>query len=54
MSPHPKPKLLHTMQIGMLEHHQKWISHCMKTHKLLDNTVIRAYLPRPHTQNNVI
>ena len=32
----PKPDLLHTMQIGMLDHLQKWIFHFMKTHKQLD------------------
>ena len=32
----PKPDLLHTMQIGMLDHLQKWIFHFMMTHKRLD------------------
>jgi hypothetical protein len=32
----PKPDLLHTMQIGMLDHLQMWIFHFMKTHKRLD------------------
>jgi len=32
----PKPDLLHTMQIGMLEHLQKWIFNFMKTHEQLD------------------
>jgi len=32
----PKPDLLHTMQIGMLDHLQKWIFHFMKTHGWLD------------------
>jgi len=32
----PKPDLLHTMQIGMLDHLQKWKFHFMKTHKKLD------------------
>jgi len=32
----PKPDLLHTMQIGMLDHLQKWIFHFMKMHKRLD------------------
>ena len=27
----PKPDLLHSMQIGMLDHLQKWIFHFMKT-----------------------
>jgi len=31
-----KPDLLHTMQIGMLDHLQKWIFHFMKMHKRLD------------------
>jgi len=50
-----KPDLLHTMQISMLDHLQKWIFHFMKTHKWLDksnaNLVIRACLPQPHTKN---
>jgi len=32
----PKPDLLHTMQIGILDHFQKWIFHFMKTHEQLD------------------
>jgi hypothetical protein len=32
----PKPDLLHTIQIGMLDHLQKWMFHFMKTHKWLD------------------
>jgi len=32
----PKPDLLHTMQIGMLDHLQKWIFHFMKTHERLN------------------
>jgi hypothetical protein len=32
----PKPNLLHTMQIGMLDHLQKWIFHFMKMHERLD------------------
>jgi len=32
----PQPDLLHTMQISMLDHLQKWIFHFMKMHKLLD------------------
>jgi len=36
MSNLPKPDLLHTMQIGMLDHHQKLIFHFLKTHKWLD------------------
>jgi hypothetical protein len=32
----PNPDLLHTMQIGMLDHFQKWIFHFMKTHEQLD------------------
>jgi len=31
----PKPDLLNTMQIGMLDHLQKWIFHFMKTHEWL-------------------
>ena len=36
VSDHPKPDLLHTMQIAMLDHLQKWIFHFMKTHEWLD------------------
>ena len=32
----PEPVLLHTMQIDMLDHLQKWIFHFMKTHEWLD------------------
>jgi len=32
----PKPVLIHTMQIGLLDHLQKWIFHFMKTHKWLN------------------
>jgi len=32
----PKPKLIHTMQISMLGHLEKWIFHFMKTHEPLD------------------
>jgi len=32
----PKPNLLNTMQIGMLDYLQKWIFHFMKTHEWLD------------------
>jgi len=32
----PKPDLLHTMQIGMLDYLQKWIFHFMNTHERLD------------------
>jgi hypothetical protein len=32
-----KPNHLHTMQIGMLDHLQKWIFHFMKMHEWLDN-----------------
>jgi hypothetical protein len=32
----PKPDLLHTMQIGILDHLQNWIFHFMKTHERLD------------------
>jgi len=31
-----KLNLLHTMQIGMLDHLQKWIFHFMKTHEQLN------------------
>jgi len=32
----PKSDLLHTMQIGILDHLQKWIFHFMKTQERLD------------------
>jgi len=32
----PKPDLLHSMQLGMLDHLQKRIFHCMKMHERLD------------------
>ena len=32
----PKPNLFHTIQIGMLDHLQKWIIHFMKTYERLD------------------
>jgi len=32
------PDLLHSMQIGMLDHIQKWIFHIMKTHERLDKS----------------
>jgi len=36
MSNVPKPDLLHTMQISMLDHLQKWIFHFMKRHEWHD------------------
>jgi hypothetical protein len=33
---HPKTDLLHTMQIGMLDDHQKWCFHLIKTHNQLN------------------
>ena len=36
VSHHLKPDLLHTMQIGMLNHLQKWIFHFMNTHEWLE------------------
>jgi hypothetical protein len=32
----PKPNLLHTMQIGILDHLKKWIVHFTKTHQWFD------------------
>jgi hypothetical protein len=32
----PKPELLHTMQIGLLDHLQKWLFQFMKTHERFD------------------
>jgi len=34
-----KPDLLHTMQIGMLDHLQKWIFHFIKMHEWLDKYI---------------
>jgi len=51
----PKPNLLHTMQIGMLDHLQKWIFHFMKMHEWLDKyNAIWLTVPAYHhlTQNN--
>jgi hypothetical protein len=45
----PKPDLLHTMQIGILDHLQKWILHFMKTHKRLDKyNAIWLSVPADH------
>jgi hypothetical protein len=45
----PKPDLLHTTQIGMLDHLQKWIFHFMKTHKRLDKyNAIWLFVPAYH------
>jgi len=45
----PKPDLLHSMQISMLDHFQKLIFHCMKTHKLLNKyNVIWLSVPAYH------
>jgi len=45
----PKPDLLHTMQIGMLDHLQKWIFHFMKSHEqLYKNNAICLSLPTYH------
>jgi hypothetical protein len=50
----PKPDLLHAMQIGMLQHLQKWIFHFRNTHETARpvqcNLVIRACLRQPHTK----
>ena len=32
----PKPDLIHTMQISMLDHLQEWMSHSIRTHEGLD------------------
>jgi len=43
------PDLPHTMQIGMLEHLQKWIFHIMMTHERLDKyNAIWLSLPAYH------
>jgi hypothetical protein len=51
----PKPNLLHTMLIGMLDHHEKLIFHFMKTHEPLDKYIAiwlsDAGLPQPPTKN---
>jgi hypothetical protein len=52
----PQTNLLHTMQISMLDHHQKWIFHFMKTHKRLDKfNAIWLSVPAYHDliQNNM-
>jgi hypothetical protein len=33
----PKPNLLHSIHVGMLDHLQKWIFHFMNTHGWLNN-----------------
>jgi hypothetical protein len=44
-----KPDLLHTMQIGMFDHLQKWIFHFMKTHERLDKyNAICSSVPSYH------
>jgi len=49
----PKPDLLHTMQIGMLDHLQKWIFHFMKRQERLDKyNAIWLSLPAYHISNN--
>jgi len=51
----PQPNLLHTMQIGMLDHLQKCIFHFMKTHERLDKyNAIWLSMPAYHdlTPNN--
>jgi hypothetical protein len=45
----PNPNLLHTMQIGMLDHLQKWIFHFMKTHERLNKyNAIGLSMPADH------
>jgi hypothetical protein len=49
------PDLLHTMQIGMLDHLQKWIFHLIKKHERLDKyNAIWLSVPAYHdlTPNN--
>jgi hypothetical protein len=49
VSDHPKPDLLTAMQIGMLDHLQKWICHFMKMHEQLDKyNVIWLSVPAYH------
>ena len=45
----PKPDLFHTMQIGMLDHLQKWIVHFMTTHKqLVKDNATWLFVPPYH------
>jgi len=45
----PMPDLLFTMQIGLLDHPQKWIFHFMKTEERLDKyNAISLYMPVYH------
>jgi len=48
----PKPDLLHTMQIGMLDHLQQWPLHedTQTARRVKCNLVIRACLPWQHTK----
>jgi len=55
MSDLPKPDLLHTMQIGMLDHLKMWIFRFMKTHERLEKyDAIWISVPAHHdlTPNN--
>jgi hypothetical protein len=45
----PRPNLLHTVPIGMLDHLPKWIFHFMKIHKRLDKyNAIWISVPASH------
>ena len=45
----PQPDLLHTLQIGMLDHLEKWICHFTKKHECLDKyNAIRLSVPAYH------
>jgi len=45
----PKPDLLDTIQIGMLDHLQKWIFYCMKMHERLNKyNAIWSSVPAYH------
>ena len=45
----PMPNLLYTIRISMLDHHQKWIFHFMKTHERLDKyNAIWLFRPACH------
>jgi hypothetical protein len=51
----PQPDLVHTMQIGMLDHFQKWIFHFMKMHERLDkHNAIWLSVPAYHDLNQKI
>jgi hypothetical protein len=55
MSEPPNPDLVHTLQIGMLDHLHEWIFHFMKTHESLNKynaTWLSVLAYHDLTQNN--